>query len=150
MTEFERYRDDFEERVIIAGLELGEFGIIRDVSAQPGKLDGREFGRRMGDTLESDLVCVLDYYGYLKKSRGFKMRIAVGERALRGWPIKALRATIIHFAGVRLELVAELAPDLVRGFVRFKGEILDLRGFRHNLRIGGNRVRVQPAKSAHT
>lgn len=146
MTEFERYRDDFERRVIVAGIGLGELGIIRDVSAQPGKLDGREFGLRMGDALDSDLVAVLDYYGYLKKSRGFKRRIAAGERALRGWPIKALRATIVHFAGVRLELVAELAPDLVRGFVRFKGEILDLRGFRHSLRIGSNKTRAASEK----
>lgn len=133
MSWFDEYRSEFERRVIVAAVTQGELGVSRDVSVQPGKLDEDEFGKKMGDALDTELLCVLDYYGYMKKSRGFQIRVLTAKRALRDWPIRALEAPVVHFAGVRLELVAELAPDLVRGFVRFKRRILDLRGFKHNL-----------------
>jgi len=79
--------------------------------------------------LASDLAFVVDYYGLMKKSAGFSVQLEEAQRFFRGKQIKSLQALVVHFAAIRLEVIAELAPTLVIDFPVFKQTVLTVRGF---------------------
>lgn len=129
---FEEYRLEFESRVVVGGIIQGVLGSAKKVRVKPGRLEKRRFGTSMGTRLETSLLCVVDYYGLMKKSEGFDYRVRQVYEAVPDRQVRAIEAPVVHFAGIRLEEVAKLAPDLVANFARFKKRILDLRGFNHN------------------
>ena len=129
---FDTYIKEFERRVVLAGIRAGILGGTYEVSVRRNRLERKSFGVQMGTAVETDIICVVNYYGFEKKSRGFQERVQEIRKALTDRQLKALDVPVVHFAGVRLEEVAKLAPDLVADFARFKKQVLDLRGYNHN------------------
>lgn len=129
---FNEYRQDFETRVVVAGIIRGLLGHTKRVRVKPGKLEKKTFGLRLGTQLDTTILCVIDYYGLMKKSEGFDYKVRQVYEAVPDRQVRSIDAPVVHFAGIRLEEVAKLAPDLVADFARFKKQILDLRGFNHN------------------
>lgn len=129
---FNEYRQEFETRVVVAGIIRGLLGHTKRVRVKPGKLEKKPFGTTLGIRLETTILCVIDYYGLMKKSEGFDYKVRQVYEAVPDRQVRSIDAPVVHFAGIRLEEVAKLAPDLVADFARFKKQILDLRGFNHN------------------
>lgn len=135
MIAFEKYRDDFEQRIIVCGVKSQYFGRREQVPINSGRLSRQLFGSLMGKTISSSEVLAVDYYGFLKKSDGFFTYLTELRSSLVGKQIKLIKVPVVHFAAIRLEKVAKLAPDLVSSFSQFKKTILDARGFVHNYEV---------------
>ena len=135
MTSFIDYREEFERKVIIAGIEQNCLGKSERVSANSGRLSAKPFGDKMGVEVNTDIVCAIDYYGHIKKSNGFGNMMRGLRKRFFGKQIKFVRVIVVHFASIRLEKIAKLAPDLIAKFPKFKKEILDARGFVHNYEV---------------
>jgi len=120
------YRSKFERRVILPGVKLGLLGRVQEVSPKPCRLSSKPFGLLMGKEVDTDEVLVIDYYGLKKRSRGFNRIVST----LEGTQIKFITAKVIFFQSIRLEVIATLAPGLVRHFPWFKTEILHKRGLK--------------------
>lgn len=128
------YMIDFESAVI-TGIEQGVLGAKKMVPAYPGKLAKRRIGRTLGVEIRSDLIAVIDYYGYMKKSSGFFKQLKQIREEQVGKQLKMVEASTVHFNSVRLEVIAKIAPNLVEGFGDFKKAVLDAREFNHNYKI---------------
>jgi len=124
----------FEDRVFAEGIRRDCLGKVEKVSLREGKLFGSRFGHHMGRVIESSEVFAVDYYGYVKKTRGF-FKMVEGIASSTKGQVKCLEVPVIHFAALRVEKIAKLAPDLVAEFPGLKKEILDARGFKHKYEI---------------
>ncbi len=91
----------------------------------------RAFGRKMGSVVDSDLCFAIDYYGLVKKSRGFLNMVSELSSDIPVSQIKSIAGTTVYFAAIRMESIAVYAPDLVSDFPWFKKAVLDARGFNH-------------------
>lgn len=127
---FEKYRDEFEKKVIATGITKGIFSSKEKVSVKGGKLSKTSFGKIMGTTVESKNIFAIDYYGLFKKSIGAIRHIFTEKRLLRGTQLKAVFMVVVHFAAIRMEEVAAIAPELLTEFPAFKEEVLKRRGFK--------------------
>jgi len=125
VKEFRAYLHDFEEQVIIKGVEDGIFGKQMMISARRGKLDSTKFGQLLGSQFEYTESIVIDYYGLLKKSTGFVAKLNSVEEI----EAKAAKAMIVHFASVKDAHIVKLAPDLIVGFPPFKEYLIKVRNF---------------------
>lgn len=134
MAWFKDYRDSFEE-VVIEGVRLGMLGMEKSIPITPGKLSRKQIGRVMGSEIATDKSVVIDYYGYMKKSRGFNLAVAAAVRTFSGKQVKMVNTTVVHFNSIRLEIIAKIAPSLVANFGNFKKTILDVRQFKHDYKV---------------
>lgn len=125
VKEFRNYLHDFEEQVIIRGVEDGVFGKEMMISARRGKLDSTKFGQLMGSHFEYIESVVIDYYGLIKKSTGFVTKLNSVEEI----EAKAAKAMIVHFASVKDAHIVKLAPNLIVGFPPFKEYLIKVRNF---------------------
>lgn len=131
MNSFARYIANLEERVILEGAKQGCLGKVEKVPVRNGKLSRSDFGKLVGVRLQKEEVYVVDYYGLMKKSDGFWNLVSRTREQYSGKQVKSVDALVVHFASIRIEKVAALAPDLVAGFPSFKKAVLDARGFDH-------------------
>lgn len=132
--EFDKYLKSFEKRVVARGIAEGSLGKTEQVSVRPDKLSALPFGEKMGEVIDHHASFAIDYYGYIKKSKGFFNQAGELAKSTEKQP-KDMRVVIVHFASVRVEKVAKLAPSLVADFPGFKKEILDTRGFNHKYEV---------------
>ena len=123
------------EEAVVKGIKSGLLGRRKMVPAYPGKLAKRKIGRTLGGEIDSEDVVVIDYYGYMKKSRGFSRMLDEVRGDNAGKQLKMIEAPTVHFNSVRLEVIAKIDADLVAGFGDFKKLVLDAREFNHNYRV---------------
>jgi len=128
---FRKLIDDFEKDIIVGGIAKKVFTKRADVPTKRGKLSYQEFGKTLGNVIDTRLVLAIDYYGHIKKSLGFleKMKSC-------GNPLPAeMNSYLVHFASVKMEDVAAMTDDvrIMINFPRLKNEVLILRGFRRRI-----------------
>jgi hypothetical protein len=131
MDWFDSYAEKFEQAVAL-GVSSGVLGKTKSVPVHPGKLAKKKIGQVLGEQISVGSVVVIDYYGYMKKSYGFKLMVKEVIATLDGKQLKMVEAPVVHFNSIRLEVLAKIAPGLVAGFAEFKKAILDAREFNHN------------------
>jgi len=124
----------FRSEVFAAGVKKECLGKVERISVREGKLFNSRFGVLMGRVIESPEVFAVDYYGYVKKTRGFYRMVESISGSTKG-QVKCVEVPVIHFAALRVEKIAKLAPDLVAEFPSLKKEILDARGFKHKYEV---------------
>ena len=129
--ELSRFRiliDNFEKNIVVESVIQKRFSRMAVVATKNCKLSNYDFGKRIGDVIDTEIVLVIDYYGYLKRSKGFleKMRSKVNPLP------KELRSYMVHFASIKMEDIAAMTSDIsvMLDFPRLKNEILILRGFK--------------------
>ena len=125
-SKFKTYLDSFETQVVIKGFEKEMFGKVGKVTVKDCKLCNTPFGQFIGRVIEYGCPMVVDYYGYIRKSSGMIQLI----NGYKGIEIKTILVPVVHFASIKNEHIAELAPELLEGFQEFKGHLIKLRGFR--------------------
>jgi ABC-type Fe3+-hydroxamate transport system substrate-binding protein len=135
--DFNHYRDEFEKRVIARGVDERCLGKDEAVSLREGRLAVSPFAQKIGKIIPHDARFAVDYYGYKKKSKGFFRYTSDVQSDVKklGHQVKGVIIPVVHFASIRVEKIAKLAPDLVADFPGFKKEILDARGFKHKYEI---------------
>ena len=126
LRKFRAYQKKFEGAVMG---ELHALAVMKMIPVRPGRLVKTRFGALIGRIFSHDKLLVIDYYGFLKKSSALVERIESERAELAGRQVRMLKALVVHFASVRMEDVARLAPQLVSDFPDFKKTILRARGF---------------------
>ena len=128
LKRFKKLVDDFEKNIIVKGIESKRFSKSDTLSTKNCKLANHNFGRSLGDVIDTDFVLIIDYYGYLKRSRGF----IDGIIDSKGDQLKEITTHVVHFASIKMEDIAAMTSDIsvMLDFPRLKHEILVLRGFR--------------------
>jgi hypothetical protein len=124
-SDFKKYLNAFESQVICQGVVYGVLGQKELVATRNGKLSRTAFGRLIGNELNFDHPLAIDYYGFLKKSIGFKEMVRESEAQLR-----MIECVVVHFAAVKIEEIVEISPNLVAEFPVFKQQMLKRRGFK--------------------
>jgi hypothetical protein len=126
---FVKYQRLFESEVISKGVTSGVIGKSALVNVRKGKLAYTKYAEYLGAIVDSETQFVIDYYGYLKWSKGFLKLIRDNEEATK--QIKSIQSTVVYFASIKIEVIAELTSNqyLRGGFSEFKKEILYWRGF---------------------
>lgn len=126
---FVKYLRRFENEVFYPGVKSGVIGAIRLVNCRSVPFDTSQFSKGMGKYLPFDEVIVLDYYGYYKKSNGF--RKLAEDLSTSGRQVKSMSALVVHFASIKIEDIVAITsnPYLISKFVEFKKEVLERRGF---------------------
>lgn len=119
-----RYIESFE-RAVILGVRQKLWGSEQSISTRPGKLSIGPMGKILGTEIDTDMVLAIDYYGYVKKSRGLLKTLLSNGRP------RFVATPVVFFNGIKLEVLARVSPELVLDFVEFKSAVLDIRGFRH-------------------
>lgn len=128
MTDFDysKYRDDFEKKIIMASINENKIFKKRKVPAKKGRLYNTDFANFLGEMFEHEEILAIDYYGFFKKSSGFLEKMISYEDV----EIKSMRVPVAHFASIKVELVSDLAPELVVNFSTYKRHLLKIRGFK--------------------
>lgn len=101
------------------------------IPIRPGKLARTKFALFIGNIFPDELIFAIDYYGFFKKSTGFEDYVLELRGKYPGEQIKAISASVVHFAAIKIETVAECAPTLLADFIEFKQVLLKLRGFKN-------------------
>lgn len=124
---FPEYLQFFETNVIQAVIRK-EIGKAIRVPTKPNALQDTPFGFALGHEIDSDVPFLIDYYGYLKRTRAqddaIKRIIACDD------PPRHIIAHVVHFAGLHIDDVHRFAPAMLAKFTDFKNHILELRGFK--------------------
>lgn len=136
MDNFQEYMRRLEAEVMVTGASACRFGRVDPLPVRPGKLTKTRFGMVIGATFTSEVPLAVDYYGLLKRSTALLDQIEIVRQEVHGHQLKVLSSTVVHFASIRIEYIAELAPDLVAQFPVFKRYVLDLRGFKQRRNNG--------------
>jgi len=110
-------------------MKEGVFGEDKRVALYNNRLTKSQFAHLIGSWFPSDFPCAIDYYGLLKRSEAFWAVVRELREQLPGKQIKSIETKVVHFASIRVEQVAQLAPDLVADFPWYKKVVLDARGF---------------------
>lgn len=116
--QFFEYMYSFE----LALINVNDFWKPGVITSRECKLSTQKFGQLMGIRLDTDLNCVMDYFGLLKKSKGF-------FREARLCTDKNVPTRILHFQSIKIENLISLSPNLIEYFPTFKQIILDIRQF---------------------
>jgi len=131
MIIFSEYMKEFEEKVVLRGIRKGYFTKEEVVYARECRLSFTEFGDLVGLCIELDDLCAIDYYGHIKKSEGVRKLFDEIIALEKGGQLKGVsNIPFVHFASIKIEEVAELAPELVADFPEFKKILLSMRGFK--------------------
>jgi hypothetical protein len=120
------YLEQFESKVMLAGVFKRVFGKETMVPVKDGKLSKTDFGKFLGKEIDSHTINAFDYYGHIKKSKGLLATIEAHDQ----FELKSIKSNMVHFASVKIEHIADLCPNLVVDFPKFKRFLLDLRGFK--------------------
>lgn len=133
---FLNYLNKFE-KVIAAGVTQNIIGKTTLVNVREGKFACTKYARTLGERVNSEVPFVIDYYGYLKRSKGFIILIRDKEEAIRNRQIKCVHAKVVYFASLKIEEIAEVTASqyLRSGFSEFKKLILYWRGFEKRKKI---------------
>lgn len=128
LSKFHILINNFEKNIVVKSIIQKRFSRKEIIATKNCKLFNYDFGKMVGSIIDTEIVLIIDYYGYLKRSRGFlkKMRS-------KGRPFpKELRAYVVYFASIKMEDIAIMTSDVsvMLDFPRLKNEILILRGFR--------------------
>jgi hypothetical protein len=128
---FSKYLYKFETELVAKGVSEGIIGKESLVNVREGKFACTKFARHLGTRVESDVPFVIDYYGYLKRSNGFDNLIKSKEIAIRNRQIKSIYTTVVYFASLKIEEIAEITSSqyLKSWFPEFKKDILYRRNF---------------------
>jgi len=121
--DFKTTLEEFEHEVVCRGISVGRFTKKCNVPTKHCKLSKTSFSTDMGKFVNTDEVLTVDYYGYLKKSKGFKEE----------FPEKGIVwSSVVHFAAIRIEDVASITTNanIIAAFPKLKNEILIRRGFK--------------------
>ena len=124
----------FEKEVIVKGVfekKLPMFSKKAAVSVKDCRLHKTPFGEDIGWLIDTDLILTIDYYGHLKKSRGFYDYYSC-KNLIEKQQIKLIESAVVFFASIRIEDVAAVTNEvgIIAGFPFIKNEILIRRGFR--------------------
>jgi len=127
-SKFHKLVDDFEKNIIVEGIVQRRFCKRTKIPIRNCKLANHEFGKRLGDIIDTDIILVIDYYGYLKRSKGFIHKVKSEDKSYS----KELKSYIVHFASIKMEDIAAMTSNIavMLDFPRLKNEILILRGFK--------------------
>jgi len=131
---FDSYMTLFESDVIEVGIKRGLFSRQEFVPMRDGRLSRTMFGRVLGTRVRSSHPFAVDYYGLMKKSTGLLAQVGMAT----GVQVKMVETVVVHFASVRIESIAFLAPKLVQDFPIFKQLVLQWRRFPKNGRVKRN------------
>lgn len=128
---FLKYLNKFESEVICAGVRKSIIGKELQVNVRDGRLSHTKYARFLGTQINSNDVFVIDYYGYLKRSKGFVDLLEEEREAIRNRQIKSIKTRVVFFASLKIEQIAEITSSqyLKGGFSEFKNEVLYWRGF---------------------
>jgi hypothetical protein len=127
MIRADKYLELFEKNIILAGVETETLPISRVmVPVKNGKLDDTKFGNFLGNWFDYGSVLVVDWYGMLKKSTGFKNQYDSYTEV----EVKRLRSDIVYFASIKIEDIVNLDKSLCVDFPAFKNYLVHLRGFK--------------------
>ena len=127
MITADKYLELFEKNIIIGGIEKGLINFKKVmVPVKNGRLDETPFGNFLKNHFDYQPVLVIDYYGLLKKSKGFLNKCCSYEEV----EIRRLKSDIIHFASIKIEDIANLDKSLASEFPAFKNYLVALRGFK--------------------
>ena len=128
---FLKYLNKFETELVAKGVAEGIIGKDTLVNVREGKFACTKFARHLGTRVNSDVPFVIDYYGYLKRSNGFVDLIRSKEDSIRNRQIKSIYATVVYFASLKIEEIAEITSSqyLKSWFPEFKKDILYRRNF---------------------
>jgi hypothetical protein len=121
------YMEDLERKILIPGLLSGLFNTQIKIHTRPQKLAETEFGKFIGTIVDSEQVFVIDYYGLTKKSTGFLERVRAFDE--QGIEVRALKAPVAYFAGIKIEHLSSNAPELLSDFSKFKKLLVGMRNF---------------------
>lgn len=119
------------EEVVAQGVVKEIIGKSAQVNVREGRFAKTDFARFMGSTIDSDHPFVIDYYGHLKKSRGFLSLVEGKSAQIRNRQLKSMATIVVFFASLKIEDIASITSDpTLRGtYVDFKQIILQRRGF---------------------
>ena len=128
---FYKYLNKFESEVVREGIIKGVIGKPLQVNVRDGKFACTKFARHMGNVIEFSEPFVLDYYGHLKRSRGFYDLIDSKKESISQRQIKSISAQVVFFAALKIEDISAITdnPYLRSKFSDFKKEVLHWRGF---------------------
>lgn len=132
---FDYYLTAIEDVFIERGVKLGVFAKTEMVPIRMGKLAKTRFGNKIGHTIPSDEIFVVNYYGHLKKSDGFRRLVRQRQHDFQGKQIKMIKAIVVHFSSIRMEMLADLTrttaeSEVVVLYPKFKKELVRLRSFK--------------------
>lgn len=130
---FNIFKDVFE-KMLEKGVINGVFVKMGEVPVSVGKLGFMFFGNKLGAEIDSAIPFAVDYYGYVKKTKGLIKQIVEEQKKLKSpYQLRVIKDTnFIHFSAIKIEQIAKLEISLLPGFLMFKKEMLDARGFKHN------------------
>jgi hypothetical protein len=117
------------EKAIAVEIKKGNFGKNELVSARGSKLAKTGYGRSLGNAIDSKEEFAIDYYGYIKKSRGLLDRIREERKILKASQLKSIQTKVVHFPSIKIDQIADFGAFFISGFPGFKKHILKLRGF---------------------
>lgn len=127
LQEFQEKLLEFEKTVMIP--LVGLKGKTLFVSTRAGKLY-KEYRNIFKSIVDSDEEFAIDYYGYIKKSKGLLQSIDMQSLDSPGVQIAAVKTKVIYFASLRIEDVLNVSPEMVALFPVIKKQILKYRGFK--------------------
>jgi hypothetical protein len=129
--DFLKYQKLFENEVICKGVAEGLIGKITPINVRSGRLSYTSYAKRLGAKIDSDLSFGIDYYGYLKRSKGLIDSIDLRKELIRNRQIKSIQTNVVFFASLKIETIADITSSqyLKGGFPEFKKIILHWRGF---------------------
>lgn len=135
---FHDYLERFEVMIHDAVL-AGQLGKMELVSVRPPRLESAYFGRVMYSSMDFDEPFAINYYGLIKRSRGFLDQLNEACYELRGKQLKMMETTVVHFASVKMEDLNYLTANeqTIGHFPQFKAMVLGHRNFRET-RIKSN------------
>jgi len=130
LYKFKKLLSDFESNIIINGIIKKRFITKTLIPTKNCKLSNHDFGKKLGMVIDTDIILVIDYYGYLKKSKGF-----INKLKTRKLYLKELESYLVYFASVKMEDIAFMTSNVsvMIDFPRLKNEILIFRGFRKRI-----------------
>lgn len=128
-SQFKVYQAALERKLITGGLQA--LAKPEMVAVRPGKMSKSKFATFIGNRIRSAYPVVIDYYGHFKKSTGFDTVLNEFRKENKGAQVRMMMALVIHFAAIKVEQLAEIAPELVGEFPQFKAAVLKARGFKH-------------------
>ena len=111
--DFNNYLIRLEQEVIVKGIGT-TYTTLTKFWVKDGKLEIPEL---KGD-IDTDLSVIVSYYGYVRKSRGFRNQKGIEEKR---------DCHLIQFNQIKFEHILKLAPTLVNDFVEFKQQLVNIR-----------------------
>lgn len=126
MLLFDEYVQFFESNIALS-VSRGTIGKATRGPVRDNALLDTPFGQTMGVEIDSTVPFIIDYYGYLKRSRGQNkmMKDLAPDK-------RHVFATVVHFSSLHLDTINRVAPAMMSKFADFKCTIIEARGFKKN------------------